>query len=204
MNQPPRMRLSALHGTLGCLAAAVCLVLLFVWPGVGRLQGQGSLHWPATCFQAAAFIYLAATAAVQVGYARLLRRGEQAVITSLIPLLGHMWVFMVVGAAALRGPSSRALLAGLDRLLAAVATVSLLCLIALLVTAWIELRSLPKTSKRRRPPSPRSATRLGWVQGLAGILLVLSVWYLESRPFDLRGQRSSPASERPASPRGSP
>lgn len=198
------MRLSVLHGTLGCLAAAICLVLLVVWPGLGRLRGLGSLHGPATCFQAAALVYLAVTAAVQIGYARLLRRGEQAVITSLVPLLGHIWVFMVVGAAGLRGPLSRALLAGFDRLLAALATVSLLCLIALLFTAWIELRSLSKASKRRQPPSPRAATRLGWIQGLAGILLVLNVWYLESRPFDLRGQRASPAIERPANPRGRP
>jgi uncharacterized membrane protein len=175
-----RIHLARSHITLAVLTLLLAAAAL-VFPSGASASPKPDFQQAAWILRTTATAYLLLAAAYQWQRAARLRQIEQgAPRPALLALLGHFWVLWVAGAALWRGSQSRALLAGCDPVLAALVTASLLAL-GLMIWEWRQRR----LSRNRQGDlvADRSPGWISFLTGIAGWLVVLALWYIETIPL---------------------
>ena len=161
--------------TLSALAGAAALGWLAWWIGLDRryFDSMGMAAWMSAL---AGLLYLAVTTIAGFAASWHLRRGDTSVRVWSWMATAHAVVFIAAVLVAVRGPASRAHLASLHYLIAALAVTSCLGWIISLAARWLG-RGAGGTHSDEPNHRPRWAALLL----LAGFLVAGSLAYLEAR-----------------------
>lgn len=177
-------------GVLLWLAAAL---LVLSWPWGEDPRFVRPLAQPAWMFHIAGVAYLVASGANHRRLGGVLRRGDKPSWSACAAVCsGHALVLAAVVAVALRGPEGRASLAQMAPLLALLAASSALSLLlAAIVWRLLRHKTQVEVVLESMHPRRRRFDGLAAAQVVVGLLVVVSLAYLETRELPSQPSRST-------------
>lgn len=180
-----RRRLATAHLCLSWLALAAAIVSVFTLATRRLDAGLESIAVPALAGKMLGVACLLSTCTVQLWIARgLRRRHDFSVPHGWLPVSVSLAVLAAACAVGLRGPHSRALLAGYELLLALVATIHFVSLVLAFADWWGRDPQTGWTSHGEQVPDAGPFRQAIWLFYLTACLLfVAALAYLESRPL---------------------
>jgi hypothetical protein len=177
MNSASQLRLAAAHATLAVLALVALIAVWWLPKAANGAPPGEEVRQAAMWFRIAASSYLLATFLSEAYQARRLRIAQVIESPPIALPAGHLWVILVTVAVIARGSSSRAMLAGCDAWIAVLLAIGSLALLLALVTWWFS-RKFAATERLGEPLKGRWLT---WFTSAVALLVVVSLWYLETR-----------------------
>jgi hypothetical protein len=177
--------LGAAHLAIGVFLWLAAALIAFSWPWSSDPRFVVPLAGPAWTFHVAGILYLLISGANHCRLGGLLRRGERPADPAWTAhSVGHKLVLIATMGLLFRGEAGRAFLAQMAPLVGLLlATSGLSVLLAALVWRLLKRKSQVEVVLESMHPRRRKFDWLAAAQFVAGLLVVGSLAYLETRPL---------------------